>query len=225
MRWLLCVSSSSALTGKEHCLPHHKEQAAYTYGLDHDIQQRLAAKLDPQKARLCLDWLAALTKTSLPNDLHAALKSGVVLCQAINVLFPASVPRINSGSMPFVQRENLAAYIAACKAQGVRETDCFMSDDLFEAKNLVAVMDNLAALGQIAQQRRVNAPVLSVSHGAVVGPTGAAPVKGPVALVEAKHVAPTGQGGAAAAAGTRFCGACGAKRGEQRFCGDCGKAF
>ena len=225
---LLCFpSSTSALQGKSHCLPHHKEQSTYTYGLDHDIQQRLAAKLDPHKSQLCLDWLSALTKTPLPADLHTALKSGTVLCNAINTLFPNSVPRINPGSMPFVQRENLAAYISACKAAGIRETDCFMSDDLYEQKNLVAVIDNLCALGQLAQAKKINAPVLAVSHGAVVGPTGAAPVKGPVSLVEPKHVAPpAGAGQGAVGAGGKFCGGCGGKRvGEQKFCGECGKGF
>ena len=221
------TSRSDALVGKSHCLPHHKEQASYTYGLDHDIQQRLLAKLDPHKAQLCLDWLSALTKTPLPSDLHAALKSGVTLCQAFNVLFPTTpITRINSGSMPFVQRENLVAYLTACKGVGVRETDCFMSDDLFEAKNLVAVIDNLCALGQVARDSgKQGVPVLAISHGAVVGPTGAAPVKGPVQLVEQKHVAPAGKG-AGGVEGAKFCAGCGGKRvGEQKFCGECGKAF
>lgn len=34
--------------------------------------------------------------------------------------------------MPFVQRENIAAYLAAAKSKGVRETDLFMTEDLFE---------------------------------------------------------------------------------------------
>ena len=237
----ICAQSgcaAAALSGKSHCLPHHKEQASYSYGLDHDIQQRLQAKLDPLKAQLCLDWLAALTgagsaagltqgsssAASVPERLQAALKSGVVLCSAFNAVFPGSIARIQTGSQPFVQRENLVAYLTACKAKGIRETDCFATDDLYEARNLVAVLDNLCALGQLAKERGDKGrPQLSISHGAVVGLGGAsAPVNAPVPLVVPHAAAP-----ARAQSQSGACGGCGGKRADAnaKFCGQCGRAY
>ena len=227
---LLSVSSrSAALDGKHHCLTHHKEQSTYTYGLDHDIQQRLLAKQDPAKQAACQRWLEQLTHTTFPGDFQQSLKSGVILCQAVNTVWPNSIAKINSGSMPFVQRENLVAYINACKQRGMRETDLFMSDDLYEGKNLVSVVDNICALGVLAREVK-GLPVLAVGHGAVSGGGVVAPVGGPVSMAEVKNVTPAlavakASGGGDASG--KFCGSCGAKRAgtAQKFCGECGKPF
>ena len=226
------ISRTAALDGKHHCLTHHKEQSTYTYGLDHDIQQRLLAKHDPAKQAACQRWLEQLTHTAFPSDFQASLKSGTILCQAVNAVWPGSVAKVNGGSMPFVQRENLVSYINACKAHGMRETDLFMSDDLYEGRNLVSVVDNICALGVLAREVK-GLPVLAVGHGAVSGGGVVAPVGGPVSMAEVKNVTPALAGvtaksaGSEATTGTKFCASCGAKRagGAQKFCGECGKPF
>ena len=222
-------SRSVALDGKHHCLTHHKEQTTYTYGLDHDIQQRLLAKQDPAKQAACQRWLEQLTHTTFPSDFQSSLKSGTILCQAVNTVWPNTIAKVNTGSMPFVQRENLVSYINACKAHGMRETDLFMSDDLYEGKNLVSVVDNICALGVLAREVR-GLPVLAVGHGAVSGGGVVAPVGGPVSMAEVKNVTPAlavAKPAAGGDAGTKFCGTCGAKRtgAAQKFCGECGKPF
>jgi hypothetical protein len=128
-------SYKPALSGKAHCLDHHKEQGNYTYGLDHDLQQKMAAKNDPAKAGAVRIWIEAVTKRQLTNDLQASLKSGVVLCELINALYPGAVKKINQGAMPFVQRENIVAYLSACKQYAnMRESDMFVTQDLFEGE-------------------------------------------------------------------------------------------
>ena len=230
LRAIFCTvsSHSAALDGKHHCLTHHKEQSVYTYGLDHDIQQRLLAKQDPAKQSACQRWLEELTHTTFPSDFQSSLKSGVILCQAVNTIWPHSVSKVNSGGMPFVQRENLVAYINACKQHGMRETDLFMSDDLYEGKNLVSVVDNICALGVLAREVK-GLPVLAVGHGAVSGGGVMAPVGGPVSMVDVKNVTPAlaPAKSASSDAGTKFCGGCGAKRtgAAQKFCGGCGQSF
>lgn len=57
-------------------------------GLDHDLQLKMASKYDSGKAEAVRVWIEAVTKRSLPKDLHEALKSGVVLCELINGLWP-----------------------------------------------------------------------------------------------------------------------------------------
>lgn len=245
--------SKPALVGKSHCLEHHKEQQNYTYGLDHDLQQKIAGKYDPQKAAAALAWVSAVTKRQLPADLHEALKSGTVLCELVNAIWPGSVPKINQGSMPFVQRENLVNYINACKAKGMRETDCFVTGDLYEAANLGAVVDQICALGQLSNQKGFKGPALVISGGAVqvASPTAAFKVapppqvdmfaKSPAASAAPSHIQAPAPAAAAKpapapaataapsppAGGAKFCGGCGTPRADQsvKFCGNCGGKF
>jgi len=246
-----CASCSKpALSGKSHCLEHHKEQTnqagavSYAYGLDHDIQQKLASKFDSGKADAVRVWIESVTKRSLNRDLHEALKSGVVLCELINGIWPGSVPKINQGSMPFVQRENIVAYLSACKSKGMRETDCFVTGDLYEAQNMVQVVDQLCALGQLASTKGFRGPQLLISGGAVQVASPHAVVKSqppaqvdifakpgnaqPAVLSSPPAAKPSPPAAAAGGAGfAKFCGNCGQARADAnvKFCGGCGTKF
>eukprot|EP01115_Flamella_aegyptia_P001197 TRINITY_DN1192_c0_g1_i1.p1 TRINITY_DN1192_c0_g1~~TRINITY_DN1192_c0_g1_i1.p1 ORF type:complete len:97 (-),score=58.46 TRINITY_DN1192_c0_g1_i1:45-335(-) len=48
--------------------------------------------------------------------------------------------------MPFVQMENISAYLNACRDLGLAVHDLFQTVDLFEAKNMNQVVINLTAL-------------------------------------------------------------------------------
>lgn len=54
--------------------------------------------------------------------------------------------------MPFKQMENIGSYVEACAAIGVPSQDLFMTVDLYEGKNLDAIVRNLHSLGRVAQQ-------------------------------------------------------------------------
>eukprot|EP00966_Prymnesium_polylepis_P246293 5696759-Prymnesium_polylepis.1 len=47
--------------------------------------------------------------------------------------------------------ENVGAYIKACAALGVPSQDTFMTVDLYEGKNMDAIVRNLHSLGRVAQ--------------------------------------------------------------------------
>jgi len=229
--------SKPALAGKLHCLDHHKEQANYAYGMDHDLQQKMAAKFDPAKVEAVRVWIEAVTKRKLESDLQAALKSGVVLCELMNAIWPGSISKIQQSSMPFVQRENIVAYLNACKAKGMRETDLFVTGDLFEGANMVSVVDQLCALGYLAASKGYNGPKLLIKGGAVQVAGGATTVKAPapaqVPLYEQRSpaasppAASSPPAAASPAGGAKFCGNCGSKRADMslKFCGNCGNKF
>lgn len=101
-------------------------------------------------------WVEGVTGEKFKASFHDSLKSGVLLCRLVNKIKPGSVPenRISLSNMPFNQRENVTAYLDACRRLGVREADMFVTADLFEGNNLVAVVNNLYALGGVAQVRR-----------------------------------------------------------------------
>ena len=94
--------------------------------------------------------------------LHAWLRSGELLCELINKLQPGTISRVSSSAMPFKQMENISNYIEACAALGVPNQDCFRSVDLFEGKDLRAVVRNIHSLGRVAQR-------LEGFHGPTLG--------------------------------------------------------
>jgi hypothetical protein len=94
--------------------------------------------------------------------LHAWLRSGELLCELINKLQPGTISRVSSSAMPFKQMENMSNYIEACVALGVPNQDCFHSVDLFEGKDLRAVVRNIHSLGRVAQR-------LEGFHGPTLG--------------------------------------------------------
>ena len=105
-------------------------------------------------------WVGAVTGRGQPEgtSLQAWLKSGVVLCELINTVSPGSAATPSTSEMPFRQMGNIAAYADAARLYGVPEPDMFVTVDLFEGKNLSAVVQHLHSLGRVAQQRGFSGP-------------------------------------------------------------------
>jgi len=59
--------SKSALSGKDFCLDHHKNQDNYAYGMDYELQKKMEEKWDPEKAKNAQNWIEALTKKKFPE--------------------------------------------------------------------------------------------------------------------------------------------------------------
>jgi len=66
----------------------------------------------------------------------------------MNKIVPGSVKRINKKGGNFALMENIAAFQKAMKAYGVPEEEVFQTVDLFEARNVKAVVKSLMALGR-----------------------------------------------------------------------------
>ena len=102
-------------------------------------------------------WIEAVIGESLEEGtFHEVLKSGVILCKLINALKPGSVKKISSKKIPFMQMENVAAYLSACHDLGIPDFESFMTVDLYEEQNMNAVVLNLHALGREAQVQQLN---------------------------------------------------------------------
>mmetsp|Transcript_48143 Transcript_48143/g.113168 ORF Transcript_48143/g.113168 Transcript_48143/m.113168 type:complete len:337 (-) Transcript_48143:44-1054(-) len=116
------------------------------YGIDRELTQKSAAKYTPEiraRTKALIEKHAGITLGS--DDLHEELKSGVVLCNMMNKVRPGSCPAPKGSKMPFIQMENISKYLDACSAMGLAITDCFQTVDLFEGKNMPAVVQNLEA--------------------------------------------------------------------------------
>lgn len=136
----------------------------YYYGLDAEIQKKLAAKFDPVKAAQAQAWLEAITGLNIEGSLQEGLKSGVVLCTALNRIKPHTVQKINTLSSPFKERENIENYIKGCKELGMKEVDLFVTVDLYEGQNMTLVVDNIQSLGGIAQKHNPNLPAFGIKY-------------------------------------------------------------
>jgi len=90
---------------------------------------------------------------ALPEGtLHEALKSGVVLCNAVNAIKPGVCKAPFTGSMAFKQMENIANFSTACESLGVPKFSLFQTVTLYENKDMGAVLLTLQALGSAAQK-------------------------------------------------------------------------
>lgn len=129
-----------------------------------------AAKFEIGRAQQCLDWIEAVVERNIEypegdgvrdqNEFGAVLKNGHLLCEVINKLRPGSVKKINTMNAPFKQRENIELFLKGCESYGLVPQDLFQVNDLYEQKNLYMVVDNLYALGGLAQRQGFDGPVI-----------------------------------------------------------------
>jgi len=110
----------------------------------------MTTTFDPARAQEAREWMEQTTGDLFAsNDFHESLKSGVLLCKLANKLKPGIVPKINTQKMPFLQMENIAAFIAAAKELGVPDEYNFLTVDLYDGKNLSQVSTALVTLKRV----------------------------------------------------------------------------
>merc|ERR1711941_170021 len=97
-----------------------------------------------------MDWIEAVTKEEI-DDFYENLKSGLVLCKLINSIYPNVVKKVGQKDVPLVHRDNIQQYLNACKRVGLNSGQSFNVNDLYEKKDLDAVINNIFALGMKAE--------------------------------------------------------------------------
>lgn len=140
------------------------------YGLSRECALKSAAKFSMERAQESLDWIEAVVEKKIEyvegsalqdqQEFGTILKDGSLLCELINKLNPGSVKKINTMNAPFKQRENIEMFLKGCEKYGLQAQDLFQVNDLYEAKNLYMIVDNLYALGGLAQKNGYPGPVI-----------------------------------------------------------------
>ncbi|KAL6069493.1 hypothetical protein QOT17_007521 [Balamuthia mandrillaris] len=87
-----------------------------------------------------------------PYSLIPDLRDGIRLCKLMETLKPKSIPRINTGTVFFRNRENISFFLAACEEWGVSRFDRFRLEDLYEDENFGAVANCLERIGAKAHR-------------------------------------------------------------------------
>lgn len=137
------------------------------YGMTADLAEKKAAKFDPELAHEAVVWISALIEdpplasVSLTQDgMVDAFKSGVRLCNLINVIQPGSVRKINESKMAFKMMENIGNFLSACEAYGLSKADLFQTVDLYEGENIPQFINAIHALGRKVGKKNPSLPSL-----------------------------------------------------------------
>jgi hypothetical protein len=137
-----------ALKGKSDGKAVNSQEHNGHFGLTAEANKRMADKYSIGLEREVRAWVSRhVPSANWSNGFAEGLKSGVVLCGLVNDLRPGAIKGCKESKMAFVRMENIAKFIKACTTvMGLRSTDCFMTVDLYEEKNLTQVLQCLAAL-------------------------------------------------------------------------------
>lgn len=118
-------------------------------GMNKEIQDRICAKFDPDRRDQAQEWLVELTGVPFEKDFQEELKSGIYLCNAINVIKPKTIKakKISKKTNAFACRSNIEHYLKACIKLGVPEGDNFETNDLYDDHDIGAVVSQIFSLG------------------------------------------------------------------------------
>jgi hypothetical protein len=122
-------------------------------------RQEIEAAETEQKKQI-IEWISAVIgeKIDTSQPFEKVLKDGQYLCKLINKLVPGHVKKINSKGGNFALLENLAAFQKGMRVYGVPEDELFQPVDLFEARNVKAVVKSLAALARLCLNKGFDGP-------------------------------------------------------------------
>lgn len=118
------------------------------------------AKFDEQSAEEVRRWIETVVGIEINGDLISNLKDGTIICQLVNAIAGDQVARFKKSPMPFVQMENIAAFLRACEKIGVPHHELFETVDLYEQRDPVQVIITLRSLSRHAHQRDPTVPVV-----------------------------------------------------------------
>ena len=97
-----------------------------------------------------------------PSEVQKYLKNGTILCKLMNKIKPASIKHFDHNPRtPFQKMENISLFNEAIRLYGVQSEYVFVTNDLFEKKNMVQVLIGLRALGTIATANGVK-PAIAI---------------------------------------------------------------
>jgi len=147
----------------------HAPNKAKGFGLSAELAKKQAEKFDPDLTNSIIEWVKQVLEYKTPGDesiktLHdietmqdfeKMFKDGIVLAKVINCLYPGSIKKINkidNPNSPFKktkEQENIQNFIDFAQSKGgCAKGDMFEFVDLYEAVNLISVIDGIAALGR-----------------------------------------------------------------------------
>ncbi|ORZ25182.1 kinase-like domain-containing protein [Absidia repens] len=97
-------------------------------------------------------FLETSLDTKLCEDLHKELQDGVILCRLINCMKPGAIASIGRKNIPFVKMANISLFLQGAKDLGLQNSDLFQTVDLYEAKDMAAVINTILTFARICNK-------------------------------------------------------------------------
>ncbi|CAD6441760.1 29b80904-6658-4ae5-ae57-ab9f51431cfa [Sclerotinia trifoliorum] len=154
--------------------------------LDNDVNSKRGDRVTPATVNEVRNFIEESLGEKLPDvgddprfgtyNILAALKDGVALCKLAALIDPAKVRGFKpKATMPFIQRENIALFLAACEKPplGLHAHDRFLTVDLYDGKDPAQVLQCLATFSRAANRvepSKFPNPIGAKSRGGVVSP-------------------------------------------------------
>ncbi|KAJ3363414.1 Transgelin, partial [Kappamyces sp. JEL0680] len=123
------------------------------FGLDAELQKKAEEKYSPERELQAREWLEKVAGEPRSElSFQEWLKDGSILLKAA-IALGLSQAKVNASKMAFKQMENINNFLLAMDAVGVRKSEQFQTVDLYEGKNIAAVVDSVWALSRHAHSR------------------------------------------------------------------------
>ncbi|XP_072307332.1 calponin-3a isoform X1 [Eucyclogobius newberryi] len=129
------------------------------YGLSAEVRSKIAQKYDLQKEEELRFWIEEMTAMSIGENFQKGLKDGVILCELMKKVQPGAIKKVNHSQLNWHQLENLGNFIKAMLLYGLKPTDIFEANDLFENGNMTQVQTSLLALASMAKTKGLDTKV------------------------------------------------------------------
>mmetsp|Transcript_8671 Transcript_8671/g.26619 ORF Transcript_8671/g.26619 Transcript_8671/m.26619 type:complete len:573 (-) Transcript_8671:334-2052(-) len=156
---LVQKGQEQGLVPKHKLVPGISEEAHFGMGprsqncdLDRELAAKMAAKYDTNAEALAQHWIEQVTGHVFRKAFAEELRDGVVLCTLVNCLKENSVPKIYRGDLGYRKMDNITSFLKAAKLLGVRSSDAFNTDDLYNCVDLNQVVQCLFALSAAVQK-------------------------------------------------------------------------
>jgi len=115
------------------------------FGMDAEHENRMADNYNADLEDRLMDWIEAVTGYAI-DSFHANLKSGQVLCDMVNAIRPGTIGKVHRVSKPLMERENIQKFLQAAAGLGVKPSEMFGVNDLYDQRDMNAVLNCLYAL-------------------------------------------------------------------------------
>ncbi|KAM3582073.1 Protein kinase of the Mitotic Exit Network [Umbelopsis sp. WA50703] len=94
------------------------------------------------------------------DNLHAELKDGVLLCNLVNKLRPDTIKQVGAKDLPFIKMDNITRFLQGARKLGLNTAQLFETIDLFEAKDMTAVVNTILTIEKMHTRRKLSEPII-----------------------------------------------------------------
>ncbi|ORZ06841.1 kinase-like domain-containing protein [Absidia repens] len=124
---------------------------------DLGIYEHLRQEQFSHKEKLVIEFLYSILGLELKiGEIYDALKDGVLLCRLINKVRPGTIKHVGQKDLSFVKMDNITSFLQGAKQIGLMDNQLFETSDLFEGKDMLAVMDTVLVLEQWYKQQKIS---------------------------------------------------------------------